>query len=92
MFREPEKLPTPHQAAYQSLPESQMAGQRYDLAEKLLRSYVPGKLLAFMFAHAHSAAACRMLFPTVPPHPNAASPTAAAEASGLPITDRSAVL
>ena len=92
VFREPEKLPTPHQAAYQSLPESQMAGQRYDLAEKLLRSYVPGKLLAFMFAHSHAAAACEMLFPAVPPHTSAAHPTAAADASRLPITDRSAVL
>lgn len=40
-----------------------MAGRLYELAEKLLRSYCPRRILAFMFRHGRAATACQLLFP-----------------------------
>ena len=40
-----------------------MAGRRYELAEKLMRSYSPRQLLGFMFKHGRASAACQLLYP-----------------------------
>ena len=63
MFREPEKLPSAHEAGLKSLPESSMASRRFELAEKLLRSYCPDKLLTFLFKHGRASTACQLMFP-----------------------------
>lgn len=72
MLKAPQKLPTAEAAAHASMPEAHFVGRRYALAEKLLSQHAPGKLLPFMFAHGHAAAACQLLYP---PDPAAAGPT-----------------
>ena len=68
VLEEPGRLPSAEEAAFRSLPESSMSGQRYELAEKLLSSYCPEQLLAFMFGHDRGSAACQLLYP---PHTEA---------------------
>ena len=85
VFKEPDKLPTAQEAAFKSLPEHKMAGRRYELAEKLLRSYSPCKLLAFMFRFDRASAASQLLYP-----PEKAPENVKSNGVGLdPVTTRS---
>ena len=59
VLRPPDTLSTAGQAAYKTA----FSGKRYELAEKLLRTYAPEHLLPFMFCHQHAASACEALFP-----------------------------
>ena len=88
MLKAPQKLPTADVAAYASMPEAQFVGRRYALAEKLLSQHAPAKLLPFMFAHGHAAAACQLLYP---PAPNATGQLAQSQgtaADSAPATSR----
>lgn len=75
-------IPSAQKAAYESLPEREMAGQRFNLAETLLRDHCPGQLLAFMFEFDQAAAACQVLYPEV------RVPNSEEAATGSPVTSR----
>ncbi|KAK9829097.1 hypothetical protein WJX72_003864 [[Myrmecia] bisecta] len=60
------KLPRASEVAFGRPAESEVAGKRYEMGERLLREHAPGHLLRFMFKHGQAAAACQLLYPPVP--------------------------